>query len=298
MGKKELFLGCTRRIYEIIESYMYLITVRKDPNDFSRMGKMGFKNMILFILNFSKKSLQAELNAFFKNIYGTTEAVRKQAFSQGRQKILPEAFIILQEEIIKKIYTATDLNTYKGYRLSAIDGSTIELQNTNELKKVFGYAENGKAEVARAKISGLFDVENDIMIDAVIDNYKTSERELALRHVKKLKEYGLQNDLILFDRGYPSKELMASLIDDNIKFVMRCSTAFLKDVNNTKSNDEVISFKYNDKNYKIRVVKFKLDEETEEVLAATVFDKSFTIDAFKILYFKRWGIMPTFSLCR
>lgn len=108
----------------------------------------------------------------------------------------------------------------------------------------------------------------------------------------------MQNDLILFDRGYPSKELMASLIDDNIKFVMRCSTAFLKDVNNTKSNDEVISFKYNDKNYKIRVVKFKLDEETEEVLAATVFDKSFTIDAFKILYFKRWGIMPTFSLCR
>jgi len=36
------------------------------------------------------------------------------------------------------------------------------------------------------------------MIDAIIDNYKTSERDLAIRHLQKLKEYGLKNDLILF----------------------------------------------------------------------------------------------------
>ena len=290
MKKNGLFLECSKRIYEIIESYGYLINVRKEPKDFSRVGKMGFKNMILFILNFSTKSLQAELNAFFKNIHATRDGVRKQAFSQGRQKILPEAFIILHEELIKTVYTATDLNLYKGYRLSAIDGSTVELQNTEELRNVFGYAENGRSEVARARISGLYDVENNIMIDAIIDNYKTSEKDLALRHVEKLKDYGLHNDLILFDRGYPSKELMAKLIDNDIQFVMRCSTSFLKKVNNLKGNDGEITFRHTGYDYTIRVVKFALDDATEEILVTNVFDKSFTVDDFKVLYFKRWGI--------
>lgn len=290
MKKNGLFLECSKRIYEIIESYGYLISVRKEPKDFSRVGKMGFKNMILFILNFSTKSLQAELNAFFKNIHATRDGVRKQAFSQGRQKILPEAFIILHEELIKTVYTATDLNLYKGYRLSAIDGSTLELQNTEELRNVFGYAENGRSEVARARISGLYDVENNIMIDAIIDNYKTSEKDLALRHIEKLKDYGLHNDLILFDRGYPSKDLMARLINNEIQFVMRCSTSFLKKVNNVKGNDEEITFRHTGYDYTIRVVKFALNDATEEILVTNVFDKSFTVDDFKVLYFKRWGI--------
>lgn len=290
MKKNGLFLECSKRIYEIIESYGYLINVRKEPKDFSRVGKMGFKNIILFILNFSKKSLQAELNAFFKNIHATTDGVRKQAFSKGRQKILPEAFIILHEALIKTVYTATDLNLYKGYRLSAIDGSTLELQNTEELRNVFGYAENGRSEVARARISGLYDVENNIMIDAIIDNYNTPEKDFALRHVEKLKDYGLHNDLILFDRGYPSKDLMARLIDNEIQFVMRCSKSFLKKVNNVKGNDEEITFRHTGYDYTIRVVKFALNDATEEILVTNVFDKSFTVDDFKILYFKRWGI--------
>lgn len=290
MKRNGLFLECSRRIYEIIESYGYLINVRNEPKDFSRVGKMGFKNMILFILNLSRKSLQAELNAFFKNIHGTTDGVRKQAFSKGRQKILPEAFIILHEELIKTVYTATDLKLYKGYRLCAIDGSTVELQNTEELRNVFGYAENGKDEIARARISGLYDVENNIMIDAIIDHYKSSERALALRHVEKLKNYGLQNDLILFDRGYQSKELIAKLVDNDLHFVMRCTINFLKQVNNVKGSDEEITFRHSGYDYTIRVLKFALDDVTNETLVTNVFDKSFTVPDFKVLYFKRWGI--------
>ena len=128
------------------------------------------------------------------------------------------------------------------------------------------------------------------MIDAIIDNYKTSERDLALRHVEKLKDYGLQNDLILFDRGYPSQALMGSLIDNDIQFVMRCSTSFLKKVNNVKGNDEEITFRHKGYDYTIRVLKFALDDATEEILVTNVFDKSFTVDDFKVLYFKRWGL--------
>ena len=124
---------------------------------------MRFKDIILFILNFGKKSLQVELDNFSKNIRGKNDGVTKQAFSEARQKISHEAFIILNMETVKKVYTATDLNTYMGYRLCAVDGSTIELQNTEELRKAFGYAENGKEEIARAKISEIYDMENNIV---------------------------------------------------------------------------------------------------------------------------------------
>lgn len=36
---------------------------------------------------------------------------------------------------------------------------------------------------ARVKASGIYDVENNIMIDAVIDKYTTPERELAKRNI-------------------------------------------------------------------------------------------------------------------
>ena len=295
MRRNELFLECGKIINEIIESYLFLITVRKKPKYFSRRGKMGFKNVILFILNFGKKSLQIELDNFFKTINKTNDGVKKQAFSEARQKVSPEAFIILQENIIKKVYTATDLNLYKGYRLSAIDGSTIELQNTEELRKAFGYAENGKEEIARAKISEIYDIENNIIIDAIIDRYDTPERELAIRHIEKLKEYGLQNDLVLFDRGYPSKEFIATLIENDIKFVMRVSKSFIEEVNNTKGEDETVTFRYNGKSYTIRVIKFALDETTQETLITTLYDESFTVDDFKELYFKRWGAEIKFN---
>jgi hypothetical protein len=56
--------------------------------------------------------------------------ISKQAFSEDRQKISPEAFRILFREIISLFYKAEDLKIYRGYRLSAIDGSTLELPNT------------------------------------------------------------------------------------------------------------------------------------------------------------------------
>ena len=40
MKRNGLFLECSRHIYEIIENYEYLISVRKEPNNFSaRVGK-------------------------------------------------------------------------------------------------------------------------------------------------------------------------------------------------------------------------------------------------------------------
>ncbi|TCL53423.1 DDE family transposase [Hydrogenispora ethanolica] len=256
---------------------------------------MGFVNLIAFILNFTKKSLQIELDNFFTLTQGTNQTVSKQAFSQARQKVSPQAFIILFQAIVNQFYQNNDFKTYRGYRLSAIDGSTVELQNTEALRNVYGYAENTTVKVARAKVSGLYDLGNHLLIDAIIDRYDVDEEILAYRHIERLRENGLRNDLILFDRGYPSKALITRLTEAKINFVMRVSSHFIKEVNQVKSQDEIVAFWYKGQTYRIRVLKFMLSSGVEEILISSLLEPSFTIDDFMELYFKRWGIETKYN---
>lgn len=274
----------------ITHSFLYLCQVRLSPKYFTRKGKLGFVNLVAFILNFNKKSIQLELDNFFKMLKGAEIRITKQAFSEARQKVSPEAFKILFREIVNQYYETNEFNKYHGHRLLAIDGSTLELQNTEELRKVYGYAENRTTKVARARVSALYDLENNLLIDAIIDRYDTDENDLSYRHLEKLLEYGLKNDLILFDRGYPSKELIVKLTKAKINFVMRVSTQFIKEVNRVKNSDEIVEFRYQGQNYRIRVIRFMLSSGVPEILVSSLLDHNFSIDDFKSLYFKRWGI--------
>jgi len=273
----------------IISNITYLCDVRLRPTYFTKEGKMGFVNLISFILSNKKKSLQIELDNFFKALPGEESSITKQSFSEARQKISPRAFTILFKAVIKQFYE-DDFKTYRGFRLSAIDGSTLELQNTEALRMTYGYAENTTAKVARARVSGLYDVENHFMIDAIIDHYKVDEETLAYRHIKALQEIGLKNDLILFDRGYPSKALIAKLTDAKINFVMRVSSHFIKEINRVTLQDEIVEYHYKHQTYRVRVLKFKLPSGNEEILVTSLLDQSFSLEDFKELYFKRWKI--------
>ncbi len=60
----------------------------------------------------------------------------------------------------------------------------------------------------QACASVLYDLLNNIVIDAVLEDKAYGERVLATSHL----QYTQKNDLIIFDRGYPSIELFAHLM--------------------------------------------------------------------------------------
>lgn len=277
---------------EILSDIIFLCETRTKSTFFTRTGssKMGFKKIIIFILNFVKKSLQLELDNFFANQNDDEFSVSKQAFSEARKKISPTAFIKMSDAIIKWFYDDTDFKRFNGYRLMAIDGTVLELNNTNELMDEFGYAENQSVKVARALASGLYDIENDMMLAATISKYRSSERNLAMQLINKVEELGFKNDLFLFDRGYPSKDFVSFIESKEQKYLMRVSSKFIKQVTQAKEEDQVIQVNHKGKILKIRVIRFMLDSDIEEVLITNILDKSFTVKAFKSLYFKRWGI--------
>lgn len=281
---------------KIISDVCFMLENRMKSSYFTRRTeKMDFKDLITFSLNFVKKSLQIELDLFFKNIKGVESTMTKQAYSQARQKISPNAFIVLNEAVIKWFYKNDDFKTFRGYRLSAIDGSVLELNNSKRLRDAFGYVENTTVKVARALSAGIYDIENDMMMTSKITRYSTSERELAVELIEQLKKTGLKNDFILFDRGYPSTKLIHYLESNGIKYLMRVQRKFLKVITETTEPDQIVEVKTDDRILKIRVIKFLLDSDIEEVLISNLTDESFDVMDFKKLYFKRWGIEIKFN---
>lgn len=235
----------------------------------------------------------------------------KQAFSEARQKIKPLAFTILNDNFIKTYYKE-NYKTIKDYLLLAIDGSDIEIPNTENLRKEYGEAKNQRTKAgigtARAKGSMLYDVLNKIVITSIITKYKEAERNLAVKNIENLKELITQKQIITFDRGYPSTALLKYLEQNNIKYVMRTSKTFCNEISNVKTQDEVVKIPITkrilktakdmniditedyESGIKTRVVKIVLNTGETEVLITNLTQNEFTFEELGELYFKRWGI--------
>jgi hypothetical protein len=257
---------------------------------FTRGGKMPFKDLVLFTINFIRKSLQIELDEFFRQVKAIDQRMSKQAFSEARQKLSPIAFIKMSNAVLSWFYGTGQFRRYRGFRLLAIDGSVIELHNTPQLQEVFGYVENQFEKIARASSSGLYDIENGMMIAALIAPYETGERVMAVSLLERLKELGFQNDLILMDRGYPSRDLIEVLENNGLHYVMRVPRSFLTSITRNQDPDQTVNVKIHKKNIKVRLVRFLLESGKMEILITNLHDQTYGIEDFKAIYFKRWGI--------
>jgi len=272
---------------------------------------------VLFIINLARKSLQIELFRFAK--IGKVKEVSKQAFSKARRKLDPIVFVLMNQKLIQEFYTDNEIKTFRGLRVLAVDGSTVQLPLSDELINYYGLTQNQVGGVPIARVSTLFDVLNKVTIDGLIAPYKTSEKDLAIKHIQNLleinkntnlKENNIKN-LFLFDRGYPSMELLTILYENKEDFIMRCSSVFIKVVNNAiknGKNDQIVEVAFSDlcsptkrklkkifqnfdesKKIKIRILLFKLKSGEQEILLTSLIDqdKYLPIDFFN-LYNQRW----------
>lgn len=286
---KNAFIKNLEISQSILDDFLFKCGNRLKPEYFSRESKMGFKETMLFILNMEKKSIQIELNNFFDKILKRDDTISKQAYLEARQKIDPKAFIELNNAITNNIYNeCEDIELWNGFRLSGIDGSIFEIPDTKALREEFGYIKNQNREVARAKAATIFDLLNKITMKSQIANYKKSERKMAKEMIQELINDGVKNDLILFDRGFPSIELFSFLIDNGIHFLMRASKNYSNQIIEAKEEDQIITMRYHEKAYKIRVVRFLLSSGEEEILLTTLLDKKYSVEDLKKLYFIRW----------
>ncbi|MCI9052130.1 MAG: hypothetical protein HFI05_09460 [Lachnospiraceae bacterium] len=82
---------------------------------------------ILLIFIYLKCSIQTSIDQFLIDMDTEFDIYSMQAFSKGRQRILPEAFKELHRLSTEFFYKEVDYKTYSGYRILALDGSKIDL---------------------------------------------------------------------------------------------------------------------------------------------------------------------------
>lgn len=287
-----------------------ILKYKVSKRDFTRRRKQSFQSTILFMLNFLTKSLAVEIENFvdfIKDGIGlrNTEHFTKSAFVQCRKKIKPEVFKHLSDSLVEEFYTDNDdsVKLWSGFRLLAVDGSRMTLPDTQELEAIYGRTKNqSKTGVVQARVSVLYDVLNNYVIDGSLAPLSTGESSLAMGHL----EFSGAGDLIIYDRGYPSFNLIYEHYEKGIDFLIRVKTSFsnvTRKFYESKQSTEIVEIypgkttKLSDKPYsrdtcvQVRLVRVELPGGEVEILLTSLADLvKYPNNIFKKLYFMRWGV--------
>jgi hypothetical protein len=279
------------KLKDVVQSLAYKERARKRPTDFTRKRKMGFTELVFFLLSLINESTQNALERFFPKISRSDVTMTQQSFSEARQKLKWEAIQELFDTMVNDIYTGLT-ERWHGYRVMAIDGSKIALPSDAHLREVFGTTGAGGTS-ATAQGSMLYDVYNDTIVDALLEPVSTDERTLAFRHIEKLEAMeSFGKELVIFDRGYASLELIQRLMKAEITYLMRVRRKFNIQIDDAH---EGISDVPLNESISVRVVKFKLPGGEQETLVTNLTDKRFGTKAYKELYFKRWPVETKYN---
>jgi hypothetical protein len=285
------------------------------PSDFSRERKLGFERSVLLLLNFFKKSYSIELEEFYCNFSPGEHAVSKSAFCQQRGKLKSLFFDCLNELLVQSFYQHYNKSAklWKGFRLIAVDGSTVYLTGNKDITDYFGTHKGSGQSVPMGQVLSAFDVLNGITVRAGLYPVKTAEQKIAQCWLDSYTP----DMLLLYDRGYPG--FTSIFVHQNKEqpqpFLMRCRLGLNEAVKafvSSGATDACVLFKAGKvsseelyrqgyivpigQGIKVRLVRVVLDNGQTEVLATNLFDvQIYPPDIFKELYFKRWGIETNYN---
>ena len=285
---------------------------RNSSKSFTRKRKLSFDELVMFLLKGAARTLTVEIDHFFKSMKKEIPIMSKQAVSKARMKLKYETFIKLNDAAIAEYYKE-EYETYKDFRLLAVDGSMVELPYGEAIKTEFGNLNHNDAWINCGWSVVIYDVLNEMIVDAKLHKYGQTESVYLEDQLKSIKKEGKQKrDIIITDRGFPSLALFVKLKQMNIDFILRYNgEQFLKEfkelVNNEKddmtievsltgsanrrSNPELKKLLKQGANptIKLRVVKIKLPNGTIEYLVTSILEKELiTYDDLKKIYNLRW----------
>jgi hypothetical protein len=302
-------LATLKAFAKITESDKFLRRHRKNDRSFTRQRKLPFDVVLKLLLRKSVKSLQLVLNEWCRDL---DESITASALSQARQKFAHTAFIELLEEcVVKPMYSEGKARRFKEHRLLAIDGSTLRLPTSKELIETFGTIQymNGRQEVAcdnvEAKISVLYDVLNEIPIAGSIHPGRTNDIAASLQHLERLEA----GDIVLADRGFGSYAFFAEIMAQKASFIVRLKEKTYAEYHQLftdSTRDDVVADVERPSrlggeaglppSMLMRFIRIDLADGEVEVLATSLLDQErYPLKAFKRLYYKRWRIETFFQ---
>lgn len=191
--------------------------VKNPGKDFSRKRKISFYQTIDFLLSMKGNTIRKEWLDY--GDYKPDKA-SVSALLQQREKILPEAIGFLFHTFTD---TFSDLNTFRGYRLLACDGSDLAIaynpKDTDTYRRHNSIEKNEKG-YNQLHLNALYDLQNRIYLDAVVQPGRHPNEAQALIDMVKRSQLK-EKVLLIADRGYESYNILAHLQEKGWKYLIR-----------------------------------------------------------------------------
>ena len=295
---------------------------------FTRKSKLGFEELIKFILSRTGKTTSNEINNYYSEIDKLEKSISKQSIFQAREKLNPIVFRYLNQEMIKQYYKKKIFQKEKDYVLLAIDGTVLEMPLNKQTEKAFGLnRSNEKAIYTKTmpRCSGVYDVLNNIYLDLVVNHYTISEIPMAYSQIKIIQEIlDKEKCIFLADRYYGATDLFLYIESLGYKYCFRGKKNFYKYYIDDKSKDSIISIPLDEKwinrfkieevkvvaskekKINIRVIKFnksqvigrELEKDEEIILFTNLSEEEFSREEIIRMYGKRWKIKTGYGILK
>lgn len=123
-----------------------------------------------------------------------------------------------------------------------VDGSKFEIPNTSKAREWANIKDDNivYTKPARVLFSTIIDEKYGIVLDSILGESDSNEREMLKKHIENLK-----NTILIMDRGYYSLELKLFLEKHKINYIFRLSSqVYEKEINNMNESGEILKIKY------------------------------------------------------
>jgi hypothetical protein len=290
-----------------------LDALRNTDRAFTRKRKLDFSSLVLFICKLCKKTLSVELDTFFESDLSRDHSCTVSALSQQRGKLLHRFFrfwnVVLCSSFYKYATQAQCINTWRGLRLIAADGTGVSLISTPALRAHFGGQSNQQGHFSGAKAFVHYDVLNKLFVYSRLAPYRTPELELAWDAIALLPS----DAICIYDRNFSNYKTMALHLWARggcrpflirAKERMNIVKSFLRTglcsqrITMYPASASVIAamsrahFRITSSTgIEVRLVRVELGNGTTEVLFTNLWEEDgYGSELFAELYFKRWGV--------
>lgn len=204
----------------------------------------------------------------------------------------------LLRQSARELTAHSEVPLWHGRRVLALDSTVLRVPNVAECADHFGGMTSACGKFRPlARSSALLDVARDCVVDAVIGTYADDDRSLAKQHLAVLES----GDLLLMDRGYPSREWLQQLADKGVSYCARISHqrwASVKSFVRGNSDDALVDLGTASQPLAARLLRHVLPNGTMLILATNVLDPQLQPRQFADLYHQRWRIEEVFKLLK
>lgn len=195
---------------EALRSPDLLASARLAPTAFFRQRHLTFPKLLTLMLSGMCGSIQQELDRLTANLQGSTDLQREvtaQAFSKARKGFSAAVFRALNTPLLHLLETRLSLPRWRGFRVVAADAAKLQLF----LKDATG------RKVREAIAFMLYLPGSEMALDFALYAPQVSARQMLFEHLPRLR----RDDLLVLDRGYPARWLVAVLFARGLPFCMR-----------------------------------------------------------------------------